>query len=71
MIVYDNNEHKNHPYVLSHNKGKEAVAYLRYIIDYYDHLTPFTIFLQDCKKRKVLQREQSLSFLDQDQQIIS
>ena len=28
------------------NKGNEAMAYLQFIIDYYDHLPPSMIFLQ-------------------------
>lgn len=50
VIVYDHKKHPNHPYFVKENKGREASAYLRYIIDYYDHLHPYTLFLQDDEK---------------------
>lgn len=50
VIVYDHQKHSNHPYFVKENKGREASVYLRYIIDYYDHLHQYTIFLQDDDK---------------------
>lgn len=47
VIVYDHHAHKNHPYYIPKNQGREAAVYIQYIISYYDALTPFTIFLHD------------------------
>lgn len=50
VIIYDHEKQNNNPYYIKKNKGREASVYLKYIIDYYDHLTPYTIFLQDEEK---------------------
>lgn len=47
VIVYDHHAHNNHPYFIKENKGREASVYLKYIVDYYYTLFPYTIFLQD------------------------
>lgn len=47
VLVYDHEAHDGHPYFVPVNNGREASVYLKYIIDYYEHLPTFTIFLQD------------------------
>lgn len=47
VLVYDHQKKEDNPYYVKENKGREASVYLKYIIDYYDYLTPYTIFLQD------------------------
>jgi hypothetical protein len=47
VIVYDHNSHGNHPYYISSNNGREASVYLKYIVDYYESLSTYTVFLQD------------------------
>lgn len=37
----------NNPYNIGVNKGKEASIYLKYIIDKYDYLPTYTVFLHD------------------------
>lgn len=49
-IVYDHKYSSTNPYYVKENKGREASVYLKYIIDFYDSLQPFTIFLQDEEK---------------------
>jgi hypothetical protein len=44
VIVYEKNK-PDSTYIVEKNKGNEASAYLKYIVDYYDSLTPYTIFL--------------------------
>lgn len=46
VIVYDHIRQPNNPYYVPVNQGREASAYLKYIIDHYDHLPTFQIFLQ-------------------------
>ena len=50
VLVYEHEKIASHPYFVNENKGREASIYLKYIIDYYDNLTPYTIFLQDSEK---------------------
>lgn len=47
VLIYDHSAHKNHPYFVPKNKGREASVYIKYILDYYEHLTPYTVFIQD------------------------
>lgn len=48
VIIYDHGlGDMQSPYNLGKNKGKEASAYLKYIVDHYDSLTPYTVFLHD------------------------
>lgn len=46
VSVYDHERKPNNPYYVPLNQGNEASAYLKYIIDYYNNLTTYTIFLQ-------------------------
>ena len=46
VLVYDK-ENPNNPYNVPVNKGNEASAYLKYIIDHYDCLPDFTFFVHD------------------------
>lgn len=48
-LIYEHGEKgsPNNPYNLGINKGKEAAAYLKYIIDKYDSLPTYTVFLHD------------------------
>ena len=48
-LVYEHGENGsvNNPYNLNINKGKEASVYLKYIIDKYDSLPKYTVFLHD------------------------
>ena len=50
MIVYDHEKHHHHPYYVKENRGREASVYLKYIIDDYDYLHHFTVFIQDDDK---------------------
>jgi len=43
-IIYDK-ENPLNKYNVEKNKGNEASAYLKYIIEHYDHLSEYTIFL--------------------------
>lgn len=49
VLVYEHGEHgsKSNPYNLGINKGKEASSYLKYIIDKYDSLPTYNVFLHD------------------------
>ena len=47
VIVYDHHPHQKHPYFVSANNGREASVYLKYLTDYYDSLSTYTVFLQD------------------------
>lgn len=49
VLTYEHGEHgsTNNPYNLGVNKGKEASAYLKYIVDKYDSLPLYTVFLHD------------------------
>lgn len=44
--IYDK-ENPNNEYNIPVNKGQEASAYLKYIIDHYDNLADFTFFTHD------------------------
>lgn len=46
VLVYDK-ENPDNLFNVPVNKGHEASAYLRYILDYYDRLPNFTFFIQD------------------------
>ena len=48
-LIYEHGENgsANNPYNLNVNKGKEAAVYLKYIIDKYDSLPTYTVFLHD------------------------
>jgi hypothetical protein len=47
-LVYDHDESaQSNPYSLNLNKGKEASAYLKYIIDKYDSLPLYSLFIHD------------------------
>lgn len=46
VFIYDKETPEN-PYNVPVNKGQEASAYLKYIIDHYDHLAAFTFFTHD------------------------
>ena len=46
IIIYDK-ENPFNPYNIPVNKGNEASAYLKHIIDFYDNLTDFTFFIHD------------------------
>lgn len=50
VCLYEKNTNPNNPYNLPANVGNEALAYIKYICDYYDSLTPYTIFLQGSDK---------------------
>jgi hypothetical protein len=46
FLIYDK-ENNSNPYNIPINKGNEASAYLKYIIDHYDKLSDFTFFIHD------------------------
>jgi hypothetical protein len=46
IFIYDKETPEN-PYNVPVNKGQEASAYLKYIIDNYDNLSDFTFFTHD------------------------
>ena len=46
VLVYDK-ENPDNPLNIPVNKGNEASVYLKYIIDFYDHLSDFTFFIHD------------------------
>lgn len=47
-LIYDHSDNdNNNPYNLNLNKGKEASAYLKYIIDKYDSLPTYSVFIHD------------------------
>jgi hypothetical protein len=46
VMIYDK-ENPNNPYNVPLNRGNEASAYLKYIIDNYDRLTEYTFFIHD------------------------
>jgi len=46
IMIYDK-ENDNNPFNVPINRGNEASAYLKYIIDYYYNLTDFTFFVHD------------------------
>lgn len=52
VLIYEHGEtgSPNNPYNLNKNKGKEASAYLKYIIDKYDSLPEYSVFLHDEKR---------------------
>jgi hypothetical protein len=50
VIVYDHIIHNKHPYFVPKNMGREASVYIKHIINYYKHLSPYTVFLQDSNK---------------------
>jgi hypothetical protein len=52
VLIYEHGEHgsTNNPYNLGINKGKEASSYLKYIIDKYDCLPTYSVFLHDKMK---------------------
>ena len=50
VCLYDHKKSNLNPYYVPENKGREASVYLRYIIDYYDSLQEYTIFIQDDDK---------------------
>lgn len=45
VLIYDHGTNPNNPYNLPGNIGHEAGAYIKYMMDYYDHLTPYTVFV--------------------------
>lgn len=47
VIVYEHGTNNNSPYNLPANVGREASAYTRYIRDFYDNLTLYTVFVHD------------------------
>lgn len=49
VLVYEHGKtgSPNNPYNLNKNKGKEASAYLKYIVDKYDSLPKYSVFLHD------------------------
>lgn len=47
VIVYEHGTNPNSPYNLPVNVGREASAYTRYMRDYYDNLTLYTVFVHD------------------------
>ena len=47
VCVYDHNTNSNNPFAVPINRGTEASAYLKYIHEYYDNLTLYTIFVHD------------------------
>jgi hypothetical protein len=51
VLIYDHGsiQSKHNPYNVDVNKGKEASVYLKYIIDKYDYLPTYTVFLHDKK----------------------
>ncbi len=46
VLVYDK-ENSENPYNVPVNKGNEASVYLKHIIDFYDNLSEFTLFIHD------------------------
>lgn len=47
VLLYEHGTNVNNPYNLPNNVGKEASVYLRFIIDYYNFLPSYVIFLHD------------------------
>jgi hypothetical protein len=48
VLIYDHGMNASgSPYDLGANKGKEASVYLKYIVDYYDSLSSYNVFLHD------------------------
>lgn len=45
VFVYNKGKVLSSPYYVPKNVGNEAAAYLKYIIDFYDNLSQYTIFL--------------------------
>jgi hypothetical protein len=46
ILIYDK-ETPSNPYNVPINRGNEASAYLKYIVDHYDNLPEYTLFLHD------------------------
>ena len=46
ILIYDK-ETPSNPYNVPINRGNEASAYLKYIVDHYDNLPEYTFFLHD------------------------
>jgi hypothetical protein len=47
VCVYEHGTNMNNPFNLPANVGREASAYCKYICDYYDNLTLYTVFVHD------------------------
>jgi hypothetical protein len=47
IAVYNHDNDGRDGYCIPKNKGREASVYLKYIIDHYNSLFPYTIFLHD------------------------
>lgn len=51
VLVYDRpheaQSETSSPYFVPKNKANEAAAYLKHIIDFYDSLSPYTVFVHD------------------------
>lgn len=47
VLLYEHGTNVNNPYNLSGNFGKEASVYLKYIMDYYNSLPTYVVFIHD------------------------
>jgi hypothetical protein len=47
VAVYDHDISSPYPYTVPTHKGRESAVYFKYIIDHYDSLMPYTVFLHD------------------------
>ena len=47
VCVYDHGTNPNNPYSVPENVGREASVYMKYMRDYYDNLTTYTVFVHE------------------------